>query len=278
VSLIAIIGAGPIGSTVAHRLAQRTRVNTIRMIDAAGAVAAGKALDIRQAGPIEHFDAIVESDDDVRAAASADVIVVADEVTDGEWQGDKGLAMLRQLVNAGMTAPMVFAGASQSWLMERAYRELKVPANRLIGSAASAVASAVQAIAGLELGMAAFDVPVVGRWPGFVVGWSSAASQGILLTDRVPAHRLAAISAAVPKLWPPKPYAIGAATAPIVEALVSGSRGYHHAATVIDGQYGARGVTAMLPLQLGRGRVLNYSLPSLSPQERTEFMNAVAAP
>lgn len=277
-SLIAILGAGPIGATVAHRLAQRARVSAVRLIDASGTVAAGKALDIRQSGPVERFDTVIEADDDVRASATADVIVVADEVAGGEWQGDRGLAMIRQLVQAGIAAPFVFAGPAQAWLMEKAYLELKVPAARLVGSAASAVAAAVGAIAGLETGMAAVDLAVVGRPPGLVVGWSSATSQGIAVTDRVPAHRLAAISQSVPRLWPPKPYALGAATAPIVEALVDGSRRRHHAMTVIDGEFGARGVAVTLPLELGRGRVLSHTLPSLSPQERTEFMNAVSRP
>lgn len=275
-SLIAVLGAGPIGATVAHRLAQRARVNAVRLIDASTAVAAGKALDIRQSGPVERFDTIIEADDDVRASATADVIVVADEVAGGEWQGDRGLAMIRQLVQAGITAPLVFAGPSQTWLMEKAYLELKVPAARLVGSAASAVATAVGALAGLETGSSAVDVAVVGRPPGLVIGWTSAASRGLLLTDHVPAHRLAAISQMIPKLWPPKPYAIGAATAPIVEALADGSRRHHHAVTVIDGDFGARGTAVMLPLRLGRGRIISHTLPSLSPQERTEFMNAVA--
>ena len=275
-SLVAVLGAGPIGATVAHRLAQRARVEAVRLIDASAAVAAGKALDIRQSGPVERFDTTIEADEHVRAAATADVIVVADEAAAGEWQGDRGLAMIRQLVEAGITAPLVFAGPSQLWLMERAYLELKVPAARLIGSAPSAVAAAVGALAGLETGSAAVDVAVVGRPPELVLGWTSAASSGLLVTDQVAAHRLAAISRMLPKLWPPGPYAIGAATAPIVEGLIHGSRRHHHAVTVIDGDFGARGTALMLALRLGRGRVLSYALPSLSPQERTEFLNAVA--
>ena len=38
----------------------------------------------------------------------------------------------------------------------------------------------------------------------------------------------------------------------------------------------ASGTAVMLPLRLGRGRIISHTLPSLSPQERTEFMNAVA--
>jgi len=278
VSTVAILGAGPIGASIAHRLAQRARVRRIVLVDASGQAAAGKALDIAQSGPIDHFDTTIEAADDVRACASADVIVIADEHVEGEWQGDRGLTLVRQLVQAGMTAPMVFAGPSQTWLIEAVYRELKVPAARLIGSASAAMASAVRAIAGLEVGLSTVDLAVVGRPPALVVGWASATIQGTLLTDMVPAHRLLAISQAVPKLWPPKPYAIGTATSAIAEALVSGSRAHHYALTVVDGEFGARGSALMLPLQLGRGRVLSHALPSLSPQERTEFMNAVGRP
>ena len=98
---------------------------------------------------------------------------------------------------------------------------------------------------------------------------------GVLVTDRVPAHRLIAVSESLAGLWPPGPVAIAAATAPIVEALVSGSRRWHPAMTVVDGVLGARGRAVLLPLELGRGRVLAHVIPSLSPQERTELLNSV---
>jgi malate dehydrogenase len=276
VSFVAILGAGPIGSTIAHRLAQRARVTAIRLIDASRDVAAGKALDIRQSGPVERFDTLVEAADDVRAAASAAVVIVADEAAAGEWQGERGLALIRRLAEIGITAPLVFAGPSQTPLMEMAYRELKIPAQRLIGSAGGALASAIRALVSLDLGISTVDVAVAGRPPAVTIGWTSATAGGALVTDRVPAHRLLAISQAAPKLWPPKPYAIASATAPIVEALVDGSRRRHHAMTIVDGELGVRGRAVLLPLELGRQRVLSHALPSLSPQERTELMNVMA--
>jgi malate dehydrogenase len=276
VSFVAILGAGPIGGAVAHRLAQRTRVGAIRLIDASGSVAAGKALDIRQSGPVERFDTLVEAADDVRAAASAAAVIVADEAAGGEWQGERGLALIRRLAEIGVTAPLVFAGPSQTTLIETAYRELKVPAPRLVGSAAGALAAAIRALVGLDLGLSTVDVAVAGRPPAVTIGWTSATAGGALVTERVPAHRLLAISQAAPKLWPPKPYAIASATAPIVEALLDGSRRRHHAMTIVDGELGVRGRAVLLPLELGRQRVLSHALPSLSPQERTELMNAMA--
>jgi malate dehydrogenase len=276
VSFVAILGAGPIGGAVAHRLAQRARVAAIRLIDASGNVAAGKALDIRQSGPVERFDTLVDAADDVRAAASAAAVIVADEAAGGEWVGERGLALIRRLAEIGVTAPLVFAGPSQTSLIETAYRELKIPAPRLVGSAAGALASAIRALVGLDLGISTVDVAVAGRPPAVTIAWTSATAGGALVTERVPAHRLLAIAQAAPKLWPPKPYAIASATAPIVEALLDGSRQRHQAMTIVDGELGVRGRAVLLPLELGRQRVLSHALPSLSPQERTELMNVIA--
>jgi hypothetical protein len=127
VSIVAILGAGPVGASVAHRLAARGCVSEIRLIDADASVAAGKALDIRQSGPVERFDTQIVGMEAVLSAAGASAIVVADEVAAGEWEGERGLALLRQLVRSGTSAPLVFAGPRQLWLMEKAYAELNRP-------------------------------------------------------------------------------------------------------------------------------------------------------
>jgi malate dehydrogenase len=270
-SLAAILGAGPIGSAIAHRLAERARFRAVRLIDAKVSVAAGKALDIRQSGPIDGVDVDLSATDDVLAATGASAIVVADAIETGEWQGETGLALVRQLARAGTNAPLVFAGPDQIALMETVAAEVKWPSNRLIGSAAGAVPAAVRALVGIELGRSGADVDlvVVGRPPGLVIGWSSATASGSLVTEQVAAHRLRAISDGIGKLWPPGPQAIGAATAAIAEALAFGSRRLHQALTISDGEFTARGRATLLPLELGGGRILRRVMPTLSAQERT---------
>ena len=270
-STVAIVGAGPIGGAIAHALAERERVREIRLIDDRGSVAAGKALDIRQSGPIDGFDTRLEGADDVLAATGAAVIVIADRFDGGEWQGDEGLALVRKLARAGTVAPIVFAGPAQIWLMEKSAAELGVPADRLVGTAASALPGAVRGLVALELNASAVDVAVgvAGRPPAFVIGWSAATAAGSLITDRVPAHRLLAISDALKKLWPLGPQSIAAATAPIAEALAAGSRRRHQAMTILDGEWGARGRAALVTVEIARGRIARRIVPSFSPQERT---------
>jgi malate dehydrogenase len=277
VSTVAIIGAGPIGASIAHTLARRSRVRDVRLIDAASNVAAGKALDIKQSGPIEGYDTRVSGDGNVLAAAGASVVVVADSHESGEWEGERGLTMVRQLVAAGATGPFVFAGPKQRWLMEAAAQELGLPADRLVGTAAAALTGAVRALAALEVSGSGADVSLVvtGRPPAFVVAWSSATIGGSLITDRVLPYRLAAISQQLKGLWPAGPYAIASATAPVVEGLVTGSRAHVPAVVIVDQEFGVRNRAALLPVTLGNGRVLARHKPSLSQQEHVEFMNAL---
>lgn len=269
-SSVAILGAGPIGSAIAHRLAERANVNEIRLIDEAGSVAAGKALDIRQTGPIDGYDTKVTGSTDLLAAAGATAIVFADRFADGEWEGETGLALVQRLVRAGATAPMVFAGAKQMWLLEAAAREARVPIDRLAGTAASALPQTVAALLQIETGLSGAQVAVAGRPPSFVVAWSSATIGGRLVTDVVPAHRLLAMSQSLTKLWPPGPESIAAPTALFVEGLLNGSRQALHASVIADGEFGARSAAALMPVEVGNKKILNRLPPSQSPQEKTE--------
>jgi len=277
-STVAILGAGPIGAGIADALVARARVPSVRLIDDASGVAAGKALDIRQAAPVLGSDTRISGTGEVLAAAGADVIVIADSHDGGEWEGDRGLTLVRRLVEAGSTAPLVFAGPKQTWLMEAAVRELGVTADRIVGTAAAAMTGAVRALVALEVNGSGADVSVAvaGRPPSFVVAWSSATIGGSLITDVVPAHRLLAISDQLGRLWPAGPYAIAAATMPVVEGLLAGTRSFVPAMTLVDSEWGVRGRAALLPVSLGHGRVVARHTPSLSPQERIEVLNALA--
>jgi malate dehydrogenase len=275
---VAIVGAGELGAAIAHAIAGRGRIREITFVDDAAGVAAGKALDIQQAGPIDRVDVHIGASADLLSAAGASVIVLADAVDSGEWTGDRGVALVDRLMRAGTVAAFVFAGPNQTSLMTAAARELGLAGDRIVGTAASAIVGTVRALVGLEAGGAGTGVSVTvgGRPPALVVAWSSATIQGSLATDRVAAHRLLAVGQSLGKFWPPSSRAIAAPTTRVVEALVSGSRALHQAMTILSGEFGSSGVAAMMPLSIGPGRVLARVMPSLSPQERTAIENSLA--
>lgn len=275
-SFIAIVGAGPVGGALAYRLAARDRVQEIRLIDAEQGVAKGKALDILQCSPIDGFTTRVVEGQGIEAAAGAQVVVLADAAAGGdELSGEGGLALLKRLTAMELDAPLVFASASHRELMARVVSELHVPPRRLLGSAPMALESAIRALTALEVNGTgtAVQVLVVGVPPqAAVIAWEEGTVFGQPVTAVVAPHRLLAISAQMPGLWPPGPQALASAAARVVEAVASGSRRRFTCFVPLD-QAPVRGGVVALPVELGRHGVVRVLKPVLSRLEQTLLDN-----
>ncbi len=72
---IALIGAGNIGGTLAHLIGLK-ELGDVVMFDVFPGVAAGKALDIMQSGPVDGFDSMMTGGSDYAAIAGSDVVIV----------------------------------------------------------------------------------------------------------------------------------------------------------------------------------------------------------
>ena len=146
---VAIIGAGELGGAAAHLVARHDLVQSITLVDETGRVAAGKALDIAQAAPIEGFATELSGSTDVSRAAGAAIVVIADRVGGGEWQGEDGWLLLKRLTQTASGAVIVCAGAAQRELVDRGVRELRFTRARLFGSAPEALAAGARALVAL---------------------------------------------------------------------------------------------------------------------------------
>src|SRR5262245_14571388 len=169
---VAIIGAGELGGAIAHIVARRDAARSITLVDDAGQVAAGKALDIAQAAPVECFATRLSGRTDLASAAGASVVVIADRAGKaGEWQGEDALMLLDRLRGVARSAIVICAGATQRELVDRGVRELKMPRDRLFGSAPEALAGAARALVALAVNGSPRDVSlaVLGLPPAHVV-------------------------------------------------------------------------------------------------------------
>jgi malate dehydrogenase len=273
-STIAIIGAGPIGGALAQKLALRSRVEHIRLIDSESRVAEGKALDILQSGPVEAFSARLSSAADHTAAAGADAIVFADLVSSGEIAGETGLMLVKQIAAVESKAPLVFAGAAQRELMTRTAAELHVRPSRIVGSAPLALESAVRALTAALIDASPLDVAVgVSGVPPSeaVVGWDAATAFNQPIARVLPPHHLASLSARLPALWPPSPYSLGSAGARVAEALAGGSRRRYTCFAFVDAAGIGRNIVAAVPVEFVKGGIGRTLDPALSRHERTLF-------
>jgi len=275
---VAIIGAGELGGALAYALARRSVAVEIRLIDDTGNVAAGKALDIMQAAPIEGFATRVSGSTDVWTAAGASVLVLTDRFGGEEWQGEDGLMLLKRIVEVGAGSIVLCAGSSQRELVERGVRELHVARGRLFGSAPEALAGAVRAIVALETNGSPHDVAlaVLGVPPSqIVIPWEDATVAGLAMTRILAEPSRRRVDARVARLWPPGPYALASAAAAAIEALMGRSRRLITCFVAPDDSAGRRARTAALPVRLGPAGIVDVALPSLSVHERVLLDNAM---
>jgi malate dehydrogenase len=278
--LIAVIGAGPLGGALAHKLAGRSRVTEVRLIDPEGRIADGKALDILQSSPVEQFSTRVTAAASLPAAAGADAIVLADLVAGGEIAGEAGLALLRQLVKLDTAAPILFAGGAQRELMVRGLTELHIGARRLIGSAPLALESSVRAFTAALLDASPSDISigVAGVPPrDAVIGWEAATAFHQPIAAALAAHHMASISSRLPALWPPSPYTLASAAARVAEALADGSRRRYTCFASVDVTGAGRNLVAAVPVEIVKGGIGRVIEPALSRHERTAFENGLEA-
>jgi malate dehydrogenase len=277
-STVAVFGAGDVGGACAHALASRERVRRILLIDSNVNAAAGKALDIQQAGAISGVHTTVDATADETHAIGCAVIVMADRFANRipEWQGEDGLGLVRR-VAASSDAPLVFAGVAQADLMHTSFRELRIEGRRLIGSAPEAFVSAVIAIVAMEArcSPAEVRVAVLGTSPAFVIPWGEASIGGYALDRTVAQVQLRRIEARVARLWPPGPFALGAAAARVVEAVLDSGRRSYSVLTILDGEFGVRNRVAAVPVLLASPGVARIRTPLLNTREQVQLDTAL---
>jgi malate/lactate dehydrogenase len=275
---VAIIGAGELGGTLAHRLARLDAAAIVRLLDDRDQVAAGKALDIMQASPIERFATRVSGAGDLMRAAGAAVIVLADRMAAGEWNGDEGFLLLKRLRQASPQSVILCAGAAQRELVERGVRELGFGRGQLFGSAPEALASAMRALVGVEINGSPQDVAlmVLGIPPSqVVIPWEEAAVGGFSVTRVLDEPARRRLVARVPALWPPGPIALASAAAKAIKAVFGQSRGIVSAFVAPDDTNGRRSRAAALPVRLAAGGIVSVELPSLNTHDRVALENAM---
>jgi malate dehydrogenase len=268
-STVAILGAGPLGGAIAQALASRRSASRIVLIDPAGQMAAGKALDIQQAGAVNGGVSRLHGSADTSAAIGCDVCVVA--------ESDGAELVARAALDVGR-APLVFAGATQHDLIRGLALDRGVHTRRLIGSVPEALTAAVRAMVAAETGRSVTEVhlSVLGRTPdGVVVPWVEASLGGCSLEKVMSQAELARVDARLPHLWPPGPYTLGLAAADVVDAILRSSHRPRSVLCMLDGEYGVRQRVGVLPAWLGPHGIERTAAPQLNTRERVQVESAL---
>jgi malate dehydrogenase len=287
VSTVAILGAGEIAGALARELAALDIVTRIVIVDDLGGVAAGKALDVAQSGPVDGYHTSLTGTSDVAAVVGAKAIVIADRAaqdvkTPGphEWSDDAGLGLLKRAAGLNQSALILCAGSRQASIVEKGVNEAGLSRLRVIGSAPEALRSAVIAITAAEAQAAPADISlsVLGRPPhNVIVPWDEASIGGRCATNVLSAAQLQRLDARVARLWPPGPYALGSAAARLLRTALTRSPRVHVAQVAVTRDEGLPGRSAMMPVTLHASGIATLVAPSLSARDRVRFETAMRA-
>src|ERR1700726_4303495 len=129
---IALIGAGNIGGTLAHLIGLK-ELGDVVLFDVFGGVAAGKALDIMQSGPVDGFDSLMTGGSDYAAIKGAD----------------------GGFVTAGFPLTPANPRDAMVWVMKE---KSGLPANKVVGMAGVLDSSRFQLFLAQEFGVSVQDV------------------------------------------------------------------------------------------------------------------------
>jgi malate dehydrogenase len=265
-------GAGNVGATVARAVAEKELADVV-IIDIMDQKAAGVALDIYEACPIQKSDARIVGGNDWNAAAGSDIVVITsgkprkpgmsrDDLVRDNFEIMKSIAP-----NVKRYCPdsIIIPVANPLDAMAQAlFRLTGFPRERVIGMAGVLDSARMRTFIAMELNVSventhAFVLGGHGDTMVPLVRYSTVA--GIPLADYpgMTAEKIAAISkrtadggAEITKLvgtsaW----YAPGSAAAEMVEAILKDKKKILPCSVYLQGEYGIRDLFVGVPVKLG---------------------------
>jgi malate dehydrogenase len=289
-------GAGNVGATVARSIASKELADVV-IVDIADSKAAGIALDIYQACPIEGSDTRLVGGSDYAATANSDVVVITSGVPRKPGMSRDDLLAVNYKIMQAVTAEVVKYSPNciivpvanpLDAMCQAVYKLSGFPRERVIGMAGVLDSARMRTFIAMELNVSVDNVHafVLGGHGDTMVPlprFSTVA--GIPITELLSAERIKAIcdrtangGAEITKLvgtsaW----YAPGAAAAEMVEAILKDKKSIMPCSVFLQGEYGVRDQFLGVPVKLGKGGVEQIIEIKLSAEENMALQKSAAA-
>jgi malate dehydrogenase len=299
---IALVGAGNIGGTLAHLIGLK-ELGDVVLFDVFGGVAAGKALDIMQSGPVDGFDSAMAGGSDYAAIAGADVVIVTAGFPrmPGMSRDDllaKNAGVVAQVAEGIKTyCPDAFVIVITNpldvmvWVMQQ---KSGLPANKVVGMAGVLDSSRFRLFLAQEFNVSVEDVTafVLGGHGDTMVpltrystvagipvpdlvamGWTTQEKIDAIVT------RTANGGGEIVKLLEKGSafYAPAASAIAMAEAYLKDKKRVLPAAVQLNGEYGISGLYIGVPVVIGAGGVERIVEVKFKPDEQAAFDKSVGA-
>jgi malate dehydrogenase len=294
---VTVVGAGNVGATTAQRIAEADLADVV-MVDVAGDLAAGKALDMMESAPVLGFNARIEGGSDYAPTAGSDVCVVTAGIArkpgmsrDDLLRTNAGITrqVIEQLVRHSPDTILIMVTNPLDAMCEVARRVSGFPRERVFGMAGVLDAARMRYFIAAELGVSVEDVDafVLGGHGDTMVPLPRYATvNGVPLPQLLPAERIEAINQRtrdggieIVNYYKTGSayYAPAAAAYEMVAAVLHDKKKILPCAVLLQGEYGLRDLFVGVPAKLGQRGVEQVIELELTDEERTALDRSAEA-
>ena len=294
---VTVVGAGMVGGTTAHRLADMEICDVV-LIDIIEGLPQGKGLDLAESAPVVGYDSRVTGTNDYKDTANSDIVVITAGIARKPGMSRDDLLKTNynivketteKVAKYSPNSILIVVSNPLDAMSQTAYKVSGFSKNRVIGMAGVLDSARMRTFIAQELDVSVENVTafVLGGHGDTMVPlprYSTVA--GIPLPDLLPKERIDAIvkrtaqgGAEIVALLKTGSafYAPAASIAEMVEAILKDKKKILPCAVYLEGEYGVRGLFVGVPVKLGARGVEQIIEIKLTAEENAALQKSAAA-
>ncbi len=294
---ITIVGAGMVGATAAHWAASK-ELGDVCLVDIVEGMPQGKALDLREASPIEGFDADIVGTNDYADTAGSDVVIITAGLPRKPGMSRDDLiaknteivkTVTEQVAHYSPQAVLIVVSNPLDAMVYVAHQASGFPAKRVIGMAGVLDSGRFRTFIADELDVSVEDVNafVLGGHGDSMVPLPRFSSVGgVPITELLSGERIEELVDRTRKgggeivgllKTGSAFFAPSAAAVQMAEAVLKDKKRILPCAAYCDTEYNVGGYFVGVPAKLGDGGVREVIEFKLTDEERKQFEGSVQA-
>ncbi len=294
---VTVVGAGNVGATTAHRLADKELCDVV-LVDIIEGMPQGKALDLAESGPVEGYDCKLVGTNGYRETANSDIVVITSGIArkpgmsrDDLLNTNAGIvgSVTQEIVKYSPNCIIIVVSNPLDAMSQVAFKKSGFPKNRVIGMAGVLDSARMRTFLAEALNVSVENVTafVLGGHGDTMVPlprYSTCA--GIPVTELLPKEvidqivtRTANGGAEIVSLLKTGSayYAPSAATVEMVEAILKDKKKILPCAAYLEGEYGVNGLYVGVPVKLGANGIEEIIQINLTTDERAALQKSAGA-
>jgi malate dehydrogenase len=294
---ITVVGAGNVGATCAHRLAERGYADVV-LVDIIEGMPQGKALDLLESGPVVGFDSNVIGTNGYEETAGSDIAVITSGVPrkPGMSRDDLVLTNMKivknvteELIKHSPNCIIIVVANPLDAMAQLALKISKFPRNRVVGMSGILDTARFRTFLAMELDVSVDDVAayVLGGHGDTMIPLTRMATVGgVPISEMLPKDTIDKIvertvkgGAEIVSLLKTGSafYAPSAGVVQMIDSIVLDKKRILPCAVCLQGEYGINGIFVGVPAKLGKNGIEKVIEIKLTPDEEAALKKSAAA-